>query len=152
MVSSLEGGRERKRKRERGRGRSIIEEVWEGKEGASPWVSIFSRGAISTTEAMESSRDPVEFSRKKAFCVYKTISRVNMFEWATKGKKFWLICVLESVTFCGNGRVSRCNPLLAVVKNVLIRRHSACLEGFQWDRGGTNYNQPIRIQNTARHR
>ena len=41
----------------------------------------FSKGGyISATRAIEINRDTVEFSRKNRFRVYKTISKVKMFE------------------------------------------------------------------------
>ena len=51
-------------------------------------MSIFSSEAISAAAAVESSRDTVEFSWKNAFRVYRTISRVKMFELETIGNKF----------------------------------------------------------------
>ena len=47
-----------------------------GGGGVSSRASIFSRGAGS----YESNRNTVEFSRKSGFRVYKTMSKVKMFE------------------------------------------------------------------------
>ena len=64
---------------------------------------------------MESSKNTVEISRKKMFCVYKTISALKMFKWTTVGEMFWLFFCRKVDYFS----LERDNPLSAVVKNVL---------------------------------
>ena len=50
--------------------------------GKAPGVYFSNGGYISATGAIEINRDTIEFSRKKknGFPVYKTISKVKMFE------------------------------------------------------------------------
>ena len=96
---------------------------WGGGGGAS----IFSRrGAKIATAAMESSRDTVQFKWENAFRVYQTISRVNMFEWATIGKEFWLICVLKLITGTGGWAGA------AVVKSVLWYKFTQETQWTPW--------------------
>ena len=51
------------------------------RRGKAPGVYFSNGGYTSATGAIEINRDTVEFSRKKnGFPVYKTISKVKMFE------------------------------------------------------------------------
>ena len=51
------------------------------RRGKAPGVYFSKGGYIRATGAIEINRDTIEFSRKKnGFRVYKTISKVNMFE------------------------------------------------------------------------
>ena len=48
--------------------------------GTAPGFYFSKGGYISATSAIEINRDTAEFSWKNGFCVYKTISKVKMFE------------------------------------------------------------------------
>ena len=64
-------------------GNNNIRCVRDGKEGKGPGRLFFEKGGgsyISATGAIEINRDTIEFSRKNGFRVYKTISKVKMFE------------------------------------------------------------------------
>ena len=62
-------------------GNNNIRCVRDGEEGEGPGRLFFEGGYISATGAIEINRDTIEFSRKKTgFRVYKTISKVKMFE------------------------------------------------------------------------
>ena len=50
------------------------------RRGTAPGFYFSKGGYISATGAIEINRDTVEFSRKNGFRVYKTISKVKMFE------------------------------------------------------------------------
>ena len=50
------------------------------RRGGRPGFYFSKGGYISATGAIEINRDTVEFSRKNGFRVYKTISKVKMFE------------------------------------------------------------------------
>ena len=67
--------------------------------------------------------DTVEFSRKKCIsCLQNDYYLKSEDVWMFNDSKEVLVnlmCVVNSVTFYWNKRMSECNPLFAVVKNVL---------------------------------
>ena len=94
--------------------------------------------ALNAMTAMACSRDTVDFSRKNLFPVYKTLNSEGVFTSYSREEGLIDLCHKDGYFFSSE-RMSGCNHLFAVFKNVLctnlLRRYSRHLEGFGRDRG-----------------